>query len=73
MILTAHVKPSARENSIKWIDEDTVKISVTSPPEKGKANQAVIKLLSKELGVSKSSITLKRGSTARIKQFQIEQ
>jgi len=73
MILTAHVKPSARENSIEWIDEDTVKISITAHPEKGKANQAVIKLLSKELNVSKSSITLLRGSTARIKQFQIQQ
>ncbi len=71
MILTAHVKPSARENLIEWIDEDTCKVHVTAAPEKGKANRAVIALLAKELGTSKSSIELVRGGTARIKQFQI--
>ncbi len=71
MILTAHVRPSARQNSIEWIDEDTCKISVSAPPEKGKANKAVTSLLANELKVSKSSIELVRGATARIKQFKI--
>lgn len=70
MILTVHVKPNARQESLEWIDEDTLKISVTAPPEKGKANKAVITLLAKELGVAKTTIELIRGSTARIKQFK---
>ena len=71
MILTVHVKPGARQNSLEWLDEDTVKISVTAPPEKGKANKAVIELLAEELGVAKSTIELIRGGTARMKQFLI--
>lgn len=72
MILTVHVKPGARQKSLEWIDEDTLKVSVTAPPEKGKANQAVIEALAVELGIAKSTIVLHRGATARIKQFKIQ-
>jgi uncharacterized protein len=72
MILTAHVRPSARQNLVEWLDEDTCKVSVTAAPEKGKANKAIIALLSKEMKISKSSILLIRGATARLKQFKIE-
>lgn len=72
MILTVYAKPGARRASLEWVDEDTLKVSVTAPPEKGKANQAVIEALSQELGVAKSTISLYRGATARIKQFKIQ-
>lgn len=71
MILTVHVKPGSRHNSLEWIDEDTLKVSVTALPEKGKANQAVIEMLAQELGIAKSKIELFRGATTRIKQFKI--
>lgn len=72
MILTVYVKPGARRESLTWIDEDTLKVSITAPPENGKANLAVIEALAKELGVAKSTILLHRGATARIKQFKIQ-
>jgi uncharacterized protein len=71
MILTVHVKPNARQQSVDWIDEDTLKIAVTAVPEKGKANKVVIEALAKELGVAKSMIKLIRGGTTRMKQFRI--
>lgn len=71
MILTVHVKPGARKESIEWLDEDTIKMSVRAVPEKGKANLAVIELLADELGIAKSKIKLVRGATAKIKQFEI--
>lgn len=71
MILTVYVKPGARRESVEWIDEDTLKVSVTAPPEKGKANQAVIEVLAQELGIAKSTIELIRGKTTKIKQFRI--
>ncbi len=72
MILTAHIKTRSRINELVWLDEDTVKISITAVPEKGKANAAIIELIAEELGVSKTSIELVRGATATIKQFRIE-
>jgi len=71
MILTVHVKPNAKQESLEWMDEDTLKISVTVPPEKGKANKAVVELLAKELNIAKTTIELIRGGTTRIKQFKV--
>jgi len=48
------------------------KIYVTAAPEDGKANEAVIKLLAKNLGVAKSSLTIMRGHTSRDKVIKIE-
>lgn len=45
---------------------------VTVPPEGGKANRAVIELLSKALKVPKSSIEVVRGETSRNKVVFIE-
>lgn len=71
MILTLHVKPGAREEKIEWIDEDTAKVWVRAAPEKGKANKAVIELVSKELSVAKTCIEIVRGTTAKMKQLKI--
>lgn len=72
MILTVHLKPGARENKIvAWLDKDTLKVTVKAPPEKGKANAALIDLLAKELHLSKSSLELTRGRTTHIKQILV--
>lgn len=72
MIITVHVKPHSRQNKIEWIDDETAKISVTAAPEKGKANDAVIEVLSDDLKVAKSLIEIVRGKTTRIKQVEIK-
>ena len=72
MILTIHVKPNAKKESLEWLDEDTIIMSVSAAPEKGKANKKVVELLAEELGVAKSRISLIRGATARIKQVEIK-
>jgi uncharacterized protein YggU (UPF0235/DUF167 family) len=42
-------------------------LRVSAPPEGGKANEAVIRLLAKSLGIAKSNIKLLRGQTSRHK------
>lgn len=44
-----------------------VKIAVTAPPEAGKANDALLALLARLLGVPKRDVTLARGATDRRK------
>lgn len=59
--LNIKVTPKASHNRIQgWMGE-TLKISVTTVPEKGKANQAVIKLLSKNLKHPASQIHITAG------------
>ncbi|OGL95618.1 hypothetical protein A2348_01870 [Candidatus Uhrbacteria bacterium RIFOXYB12_FULL_58_10] len=72
MIVTIHAKPGARKNEIVWLDENTAKASVTAPPERGKANEAIIGLVAEHYNVSKSCVRLVRGATTRVKQLSID-
>lgn len=61
-----HIKviPSSSKDSFAgWLD-DTLKIKVKAPPEKGKANKAVIKILQKCLDLPKGSIKISSGETS---------
>ena len=72
-IFTVRVTPRASRNKV-IADPDgraDLRVMVTTVPEGGKANAAVIKLLSRALGVPKSRITLLRGGSGRDKQFQV--
>jgi hypothetical protein len=64
------VTPRAARDRIV-VDEGAIRIYTTTVPEDGKANAAVIKLLSKALGVPKSRLDLIRGQTARDKVFRV--
>ena len=72
MNINIRVQPRASRNSIEIGADGTVRIRVTAPPDRGKANEAVVKLLSKNLGIPKSSVRIVRGHTSRSKSVQIE-
>jgi uncharacterized protein (TIGR00251 family) len=57
------VVPGARKNRVVGKYGDAIKIQVSAPPEQGKANQAVIALLSEVLGVGPQQIQILRGHT----------
>ncbi|MCT4556757.1 MAG: DUF167 domain-containing protein [Pelagimonas sp.] len=68
--LDVRVTPKAARNAVVH-DGAGLRVYVTTAPEGGKANAAVIKLLSKALGVSKSRLLLRKGATSRDKVFEI--
>ena len=72
MDLDVRVQPRAKRNRVEAIERGRLKIYVTAPPEGGKANEAVIALLAKTLGVSKSSVRIVRGHTARDKRLRVD-
>lgn len=63
--------PRASKNGIQGLHDDSLKIRLTSAPVDGKANEALIKFLSKALAVSKSQIQLLQGETSRQKTLRI--
>lgn len=75
-ILRVKVTPRAKFEHIKkeiMTDGTSLyKIYVTAIAEDGKANEAVIKLISKEFNVTKSSITITHGFKTRDKIIQIK-
>jgi len=51
--------------------EQRLAVKVTAPPDKGKANAAVVKLLANALRLPKSSLTVASGETSRLKTVAI--
>ncbi|MBT2130314.1 DUF167 domain-containing protein [Aliiroseovarius lamellibrachiae] len=69
--LAVRVTPKASRNVVEEV-EGGLKVLVTVVPEDGKANKAVVKLLSTALGLSKSRLTLTHGATSRDKVFRVD-
>ncbi|MBS3799832.1 MAG: DUF167 domain-containing protein [Thioalkalivibrio sp.] len=53
-----------------WIG-DTLKLRVRAPPEKGRANRAVLELLAARLGCPKGCIRIVAGATSRDKVVEV--
>ena len=64
------VQPRARRTALEAAGEG-LKASVTAPPEDGKANDAVIALLSEEWRLPKSAFAVIKGAAARSKTVSV--
>ena len=71
VILFVRAQPGARRNQIAGEHNGQLKVAVTQVAEKGKANDAVIDILCKDLSLRRSQIELLSGQTSREKKFLI--
>ena len=67
------VHPRAKRNAITGIVGDAVKLSLTSPPVDGKANEACMRFFAELFGVPRAAVTIVKGETSRTKLIQIAQ
>jgi uncharacterized protein YggU (UPF0235/DUF167 family) len=65
------VTPNARRAGIELAD-GVIRISVTAPPEGGRATEAARTALAEALGVAKTRLALVRGATSRDKLFRLQ-
>jgi uncharacterized protein (TIGR00251 family) len=68
-ILSVRAQPGARRDAIVGEHAGMLKVAVSAPPDKGRANEAIIDVLAKSLGIKRSQIELVSGATSRQKQF----
>jgi len=68
---SVRVHPRARKNAITGVLGDALKLSLTTPPIDGKANQACIEFLAKFLKVPRSSVTIASGQSSRTKMIRV--
>ena len=66
------VKPNSKQQKIEELADGSLTVHLKSPPVDGKANEELIKVLAKKFDVSKSSITIKSGTTSRQKLIEID-
>ena len=70
-VLPVRAQPGARRNEISGQHRGMLKVCVTQSPEKGKANKALIALLSKSFSLRKSQLELIAGETSQQKRFLV--
>jgi uncharacterized protein (TIGR00251 family) len=72
VVFVAKIVPgSSGPTRICGLLDDMLKIKVSAVPEKGKANQCLIKFLSERLGVKKNAVSIISGTTSPIKHMMI--
>jgi uncharacterized protein (TIGR00251 family) len=69
--LAVRVHPGARRNGVTGTHAGALKISLTTPPTDGRANEALIGLLAELLRLPKARIALLTGAASRSKQLRI--
>lgn len=69
---SVRVAPRASRARAMGVHDGALKLALTKPPVDGAANAALIKLLSKALGVSKGRVRIAHGEHARLKHVVID-
>lgn len=71
--LKLRVLPRSSRNEVTGLMADgTLKVKLTSAPVDGKANEALIEILSEHFQIAKSKIKIVRGRTSKNKIVEIE-
>ena len=70
MRIIVDVKPESREEGVEKIDESHYLVRVKEPRKRGKANQAVLKLLKKHLS---KQVFLVSGATSTTKIIEVKE
>ncbi len=71
VILPVRAQARARRAGVVGEHAGALKVAVAEPPDKGKANDAIVKLLADALGVAKSQVVLISGAASRAKRFLV--
>jgi hypothetical protein len=72
-LVHVHVKvvPGASQDALAGPYGDRLKLRVTAPPESGKANKAVLRLLAAALGLPVQDLALARGASNPLKTIAV--
>ena len=70
-VFSAKIVPGSSKTEICGLLDGMVKIKISAPPKKGKANQCLVEFLAKQLGVNKKDVQIISGETNPIKNVQV--
>ena len=70
--IQVRLTPRGGRDRIDGWDGDVLRVRVAAPPVDGKANEAMLRLLAKTLGLPASSVRLASGAQSRIKLVEVE-
>ncbi|MDA0988355.1 MAG: DUF167 domain-containing protein [Chloroflexi bacterium] len=70
--ISVRVQPKARRAGVTVSEAGGITVRVSAPPERGKANAAVIEAIANALAVAPSVLKIARGNTSRDKVLVVE-
>jgi uncharacterized protein (TIGR00251 family) len=70
--LRVRVQPRASKDEIVGERDGALVVRVTAPPVDNRANDALVRLVAKRLGVAPTRVTLLQGARSRDKVIQVE-
>ena len=65
------VVPGSSRTALAGEYDGRMRINVAAPPERGKANRALIKFLAETLALRKNDITIVKGENAPLKRLRV--
>jgi len=71
VVLTLHAVPRSSTTALQGHHGDAIKIRLQAPPVKGKANAALVRFLSRLLGIPPRQIILISGESGRRKRVLV--
>ncbi len=66
------VSPRASRDEIGGMHDGALRIKTTAPPVDGQANAAIVKALSKALGVPKRAVRILAGESSKSKRVEVD-
>ena len=70
--INVRVQPRASRNRVNGYRDGVLRVSVTAPPQDGRANAALLELLADVLGIAKSRLSIVRGHSSRDKVVAVD-
>ena len=71
-LVTVRLTPRAGRDKVMGVRGDVLAVKVGAAPVKGKANEALCRVLAKAVGVAPSRVSVVRGESARNKVVRLE-
>lgn len=72
IVIRLFVQPKARRTGIIGLHGDRLKVSVTEPPDRGKATEAVVRLIAETFHTTRSTVQVLRGDISRQKDLLLQ-
>ena len=69
--LRVRVHPGARVARLRGWQGDVLRVDVTEAPERGRANDAVVRLLATALDVTRTDVSVRQGHASRDKRIEV--
>jgi len=71
VVFSVKIVPGSSKTSVCGMLDKMVKIKISAPPEKGKANQSLVEFLAKTLDVKRKDVHIISGQTSPVKSVEI--